>query len=221
MKLSNVAAGLVVVSMFAGCSIFESKPVDYKAGAVQTPALEVPPDLTAPEPDQRYVIPGSNGEASYSEYSRMKTEQPCVSAASAPAAAVPVPAQPATPAARLQESNGIKTIVLNEPFDRSWLKVGLALDHAQIVVTDKDRSKGIFFVAATADKDSKDKKQKQPDYQVVVRENANGSEVTVVDQNGKSDAVSAKLVETIYQNLNQSDRGNGHRQPGDAVRSSR
>jgi uncharacterized lipoprotein len=218
--------------MFAGCGIFERKPVDYKAGAVQTPSLEVPPDLTQPETDQRYVIPGTDGEkaASYSEYSKKKTEQPCVSAASAPAAAMPAPAPvpatgvtPATaPSAKLQESKGIKSILLGEPFDRSWRRVGLALDHARIVTSDKDRSKGIYFVAPIVDKDSNDGKKKQPDYQVVVREKANGSEVTVVDQSGKSDAAAAKIVEVIYQNLDKSDRGNGRRPAGgDAVRSSR
>jgi len=214
--------------MFAGCSIFERKPVDYKAGAVQTPSLEVPPDLTAPETEQRYLIPGTDGEkaASYSEYTRKKTEQPCVSAASAPVAAVAAtttaPAGTSTPSATMQESKGIKSILLGEPFDRSWRRVGLALDHARIVTSDKDRSKGIYFVAPIADKDSKDSKKKQPDYQVVVREKANGSEVTVVDQNGKSDAAAAKLVEVIYQNLDKSDRGNGRRPAGgDAVRSSR
>ena len=220
--------GLIVATMFAGCGIFETKQVDYKAGAVQTPPLEVPPDLTAPETDQRYLIPGAGGEkaASYSDYTRKKTEQPCVSPASAPVAAAPASAPAtataATPSAKLLESNGTKSIQLGEPFDRSWLRVGLALDHARLVTSDKDRSKGIYFVAPLPDKDSKDGKKKQPDYQVIVRENTNGSEVTVVDQNGKSDAASAKLVDVIYQNLDKNDRGNGRRPPrGDAVRSSR
>ncbi len=79
------------MSLLAGCSIFERKPVDYKAGAVQTPSLEVPPDLTVPETEQRYTIPGTDGEkvASYSEYTKRKTEQPCVAPASAPVAASP------------------------------------------------------------------------------------------------------------------------------------
>ena len=199
--------------------MFDRKPVDYKAGAVETPSLEVPPDLTVPETEQRYTIPGTDGEkvASYSEYTK-KTEQPCVNPASAPAAAIPVAAIPApstTPAAKLQENNGTKSILLGEPFDRSWRRVGLALDHARLVTTDKDRSKGIYFVAAAPDKD----KKKQPDYQVTVRENGAGSEVTVVDQNGKSDAETTRLVEVVYQNLDKNNRGDEPRPPrGDAVR---
>lgn len=195
MQVRNIAVGFVAVSLLAGCSIFERKQVDYKAGAIQAPALEVPPDLTVPETEQRYTIPGTDGEkvASYSEYARKAPEQPCVAPASAPAAAAPVPAS----AARLQERNGVKSILLSEPFDRSWRKIGLALESARIAATDKDRSKGIYFIAAAADKD----KKKQPDLQVVIRENSEGCEVSVVDADGKSNAETARLVETIHQNL--------------------
>jgi uncharacterized lipoprotein len=89
------------------------------------------------------------------------------------------------------------------------------LDHARLVTTDKDRSKGIYFVAAAPDKD----KKKQPDYQVIVRESGTGSEVTVVDQNGKSDAETTRLVEVVFQNLDKNNRGDEPRPPrGDAVR---
>jgi len=219
MKSRNIVFVFVAVSLLAGCSIFERKPVDYKAGAVQMPPLEVPPDLTAPETEQRYVIPGTDGEkvASYSEYTR-KTEQPCVNPASAPAAAAPVPQPAPAPTAKLQESNGTKSILLGEPFDRSWRRVGLALDHARLVTTDKDRSKGIYFVAAAPDKD----KKKLPDYQVVVHENAAGSEVTVVDQNGKSSAETTRVVEVLYQNLDKGNSGDQPRPPrGDALRTPR
>jgi uncharacterized lipoprotein len=220
MKLRNIVFGFVAASLLAGCSMFDRKQVDYKAGAVQTPSLEVPPDLTVPESEQRYTIPGTDGEkvASYSEYTKKKIEQPCVNPASAPAAANPAPTTTPMPSAKLQESNGTKSILLGEPFDRSWRRVGLALDHAHLVATDKDRSKGIYFVAAAPDKD----KKKQPDYQVTVRESGTSSEVTVVDQNGKSDAETTRLVEVVFQNLDKNNRGDEPRPPrGDAVRPSR
>ena len=202
--------------------MFDRKPVDYKTGAVQTPSLEVPPDLTVPETEQRYTIPGTDGEkvASYSEYTKKKTEQPCVAPASAPVAATP--AQTATPSAKMQDNKGVKSILLGEPFDRSWRRVGLALDHAKLVTSDKDRSKGIFFVAPAPDKANKDDKKKLPDYQVVVRESGESSEVTVVDSNGKSDADTARMIDVIYQNLDKNDRADERRPPrGDAVRPSR
>lgn len=231
MKLRYVVTGILAASMLAGCSIFEQKPVDYKAGAVQLPPLEVPPDLTVPETEQRYVIPGADGTkaASYSEYAQKRMEQPCVGTASAPAAAgtlaasAPAATGPvsamAAPTASLKEGNGTKSIQLGEPFDRSWRRVGLALDHARLVTTDKDRSKGIYFVAAVPGKDAK---KRQPDYQVVVRENAEGSEVTVVDQSGKGSAETTQLVETIFQNLDKNNGGEGSRpSSGDAVRPAR
>ncbi|MBL8523934.1 MAG: outer membrane protein assembly factor BamC, partial [Betaproteobacteria bacterium] len=35
---------------------------------------------------------------------------------------------------------------VNEPFDRAWRRVGLALDRVGFTVEDRDRSKGLFFV---------------------------------------------------------------------------
>jgi len=191
MQVRNIVLGFAAVSLLAGCSMFDRKQVDYKAGAIQTRPLEVPPDLTVPESEQRYTIPGTDGAkvSSYSEYTRKTAEQPCV----APAA----PVAAAAPTARLKESGGTKSILLGEPFDRSWRKVGLALERARIAATDKDRSKGVYFVAAAPDKD----KKKRPDLQVVVRENAGNSEVTVVDADGKSNAETTRLVETLYRNL--------------------
>ena len=61
-RLLHLAAGLVVglaaIALLAGCSIFERKQVDYKAGAVEAPALEVPPDLTQLARDNRSQVQG-------------------------------------------------------------------------------------------------------------------------------------------------------------------
>ncbi len=127
---------------------------------------------------------------------------------------------------QLKDTATGKAIQINEPFDRSWRRVGLALDSAHIVTTDKDRSKGVYFVSAVQDKD---KKKPHNDYQVTVRESHDGSEVTVVDQNGKSDAETAKLTDVLYRtlgsNLNQDGKAAGDNKSGsrsgDAVRPSR
>lgn len=54
----------------------ESKKVDYKS-AGKLPPLEVPPDLTRPSADDRYVVPDVNpkGSTTYSEYSRERSER--------------------------------------------------------------------------------------------------------------------------------------------------
>jgi len=45
-----------------------------------------------------------------------------------------------------QPKNGQAKLVVNDPFDRAWRRVGLALDRIGFVVEDRDRSRGIFFV---------------------------------------------------------------------------
>jgi outer membrane protein assembly factor BamC len=107
----------------------------------------------------------------------------------------------ATVSVQLKDSATGKVIQINEPFDRSWRRVGLALDSAHVVTTDKDRSKGVYFVAPLSDKGKKDNKKQQNDFQVTVIESPDGSDISVVNQNGKSDAETARLIEILYQNL--------------------
>lgn len=50
------------------------------------------------------------------------------------------------------------TLVINEAFDRSWRRVGLALDRIGFTVEDRNRVEGIYFVRyLSPDKDSKKK----------------------------------------------------------------
>ena len=190
----NVVLGFVALIALAGCStIAEKRQVDYKAGAVQTQPLEVPPDLTVPETEQRYTIPGTDGEkvASYSEYTQQKTEQPCVAAPNTPApatTAVPLPL------AQLREVNGVKSILLAEPFDRCWRRAGLAMDAAGIVATDKDRAKGIYFIPALVKS-----KKKLKDYQITVRDTAQGCEIAVNKGDGERNPETVRLTETLYE----------------------
>lgn len=209
MERTNIVLAVTVLLLLTGCSSFSDKTkLEYKNKAMQMPPLEVPPKLSVPEIEQRYVIPEgeTGGVASYSEYNKQKpAEQPCVAPAAAPApvvaAAVPAPAPaPVVPAPKLQDNNGVKRILLGEPFDRSWRRVGLALDQSRVNVIDKDRSLGIYYVAALkkADKD----KSRSYSHLVTVRENQGGCEVTVTDPNGKSGTVSARVIDSIYQGLN-------------------
>jgi outer membrane protein assembly factor BamC len=70
---------LVLGGGLAACSMPSvdlSKKVDYKS-ANRLPPLEVPPDLTRPGADDRFVVPDINpkGTATYSEYSRERSGQ--------------------------------------------------------------------------------------------------------------------------------------------------
>jgi outer membrane protein assembly factor BamC len=74
--LTLLAAVLLGLS---GCksTLFDGKKIDYKS-ASKTKPLEVPPDLTQPNVDERYVVPDVNpgGTATYSDYARERATQP-------------------------------------------------------------------------------------------------------------------------------------------------
>ncbi len=88
---------------------------------------------------------------------------------------------------------GVRFILLNEPFDRSWRKAGLALERAGIAVGDMDRSKGIYFLKAVG------KDKKADDLQVLVHESNGTTDVTVkegADLHGKE---AARILDALYQ----------------------
>ncbi|MBI4938272.1 MAG: outer membrane protein assembly factor BamC [Nitrosomonadales bacterium] len=74
MRIPGFAALPLLALILAGCGSMdmEGKRVDYKSATVKLPSLEVPPDLTAPGVEDRYVIPegGEENVASYSDYAR-------------------------------------------------------------------------------------------------------------------------------------------------------
>ncbi|MDQ3267196.1 MAG: outer membrane protein assembly factor BamC, partial [Pseudomonadota bacterium] len=116
--------------------------------------------------------------------------------------------------------NGNKIIILNEPFDKSWRKIGLALDQAGIEVKDKDRVSGIYFVSPSKDiakkkswvnnlmfwrndseRKSKDSIEGSARYQVIVRENNAGCEVTVLNQDAGKDIATQRITDLLYKQL--------------------
>jgi len=122
--------------------------------------------------------------------------------------------------AKLTEvAGGGKVILLQETFDKSWRKVGLALDQAGIEVHDKDRANGMYFLSAIKNTPQKkswlaslafwrndDKPAAESDatarYQVTVRASATGSEVGVTNQDGRWDARTQQIIDTLFQQLN-------------------
>jgi len=181
--------GLTAITLLAGCNIFDRKQVDYKAGAVETPALEVPPDLTKSVADQRFSIPAADGTkvAKYSDFTREKSVEPCAVVASAPVVALPV--------TQLLTVGGVRFILVTEGFDRVWRKTGLALEKAGIAVVDMDRSKGLYFLKSV----SKDKKA--ADVQVSVHESNGVSDVTVKEGTNLNGKEAQRVLEVLFQNL--------------------
>jgi outer membrane protein assembly factor BamC len=76
------AAALVVALAVGGCSMsIETKKIDYKS-AGKIPPLDVPPDLTALTPDDRYVVPDvtPRGSATFSAYQQERQGKPATAA---------------------------------------------------------------------------------------------------------------------------------------------
>ena len=130
-----------------------------------------------------------------------ETKSPkAAAAANAAAAAAAAPA----PLARLVKSaDGKATRVdVDEPFDRAWRRVGLALDRGGFTVEDRDRVKGIYFVryldpAYEAKKRaeqgffsrifSSDLKVAAQQFRVVLSTDKTPTTVSVLDGEGKPD----------------------------------
>ena len=121
-------------------------------------------------------------------------------------------ARDAFAAPKLQTSaNGSKTILLGEPFDKSWRKVGLALEQAGLKLEDKDRANGVYFLSVT----ETSKKQgvldklafwrsagsKAVRYQVTVREVSTGAEVAASNDKGVNNPEARRIIEALYSQL--------------------
>jgi outer membrane protein assembly factor BamC len=92
---------------------------------------------------------------------------------------------------------------VDDPFDRAWRRVGLALDRSGFTVVDRDRSSGLYYVRYAdpeADMTKKDRekswlaklmfwkgdeKEKPEQYRIKVVEVAPNSVVSVQDNTGR------------------------------------
>jgi outer membrane protein assembly factor BamC len=109
---------------------------------------------------------------------------------------------------------------VNEPFDRAWRRVGLALDRIGFTVEDRDRSKGLFFVRyIDPEADAKSGGQKswfeklafwrsddpmaRPLYRVSVVDKAGVSDVEVQNSEGKREesATSKRILGLLLDQL--------------------
>ena len=101
---------------------------------------------------------------------------------------------------------------MQEPFDRAWRRVGLALDRVGFTVEDRDRQKGLYFVRYADPEAGMDKKKdgfldklafwrsddvkvKAEQYRVQVRGASDNSEVVVLTKDGNADqSVTARRI---------------------------
>ena len=131
-------------------------------------------------------------------------------AAAASAATLNAP-EPVGMASLREISGGSTIIVVNDAFDRSWRKVGLAIESASLAVEDKDREKGTYFLrpvkleSGWLDKLKfwKSNVDTTRHYRVNVKDGGTSCEVSIIDQDGASNKVSKQMLEAIYKNINQ------------------
>ena len=112
--------------------------------------------------------------------------------------------------ASLREIGGSVVIVMNDPFDRAWRKVGLAIEGASLAVEDKDRDKGIYYLRPLKFERGWWDKLKfwkanadSTHYRVHVKDGGAANVVSVTDQDGTRSSVTKQMIETIYKNINQ------------------
>jgi outer membrane protein assembly factor BamC len=113
--------------------------------------------------------------------------------------------------------DGNEALLLAEPFDRAWRRVGLALDRVGFTVEDRDRQKGLYFVRY-ADPESemaiKDRgiidrmfgsgpKAKPEQYRVQLQSAGQGTEVSILNKEGALDrsSTSRRILALLLEQL--------------------
>ena len=118
-------------------------------------------------------------------------------------------------------ADGGSKLALDDPFDRAWRRVGLALDRVGFTVEDRDRSQGIYYVRyidPETDGDnnvkkgwfsklafwrSNNKKNSADKYQVKVAEVSDASQISVLTKDGATDKseTANKILNLLYEQL--------------------
>ena len=132
-------------------------------------------------------------------------------------------ASPAKARSTLLKAENLSYVQTDEGFDRSWRRVGLALDRIGFTVEDRDRSKGLYYVRYI-DQDieaktkgasegffsklfswgSSDTGKNAQKYRIFVKESGEFSHITVHGEDGKVDAspIAEKILQLLNEQLN-------------------
>ncbi len=129
----------------------------------------------------------------------------------------------AEPRSNLKKAaDGFESLVVPEPFDRAWRRVGLALDRVGFTVEDRDRQSGLYFVRY-ADPDaglekkeeesffsrlafwrsSDSAKGKPQRYRIEVRQIQDDSQVRILDKDGAPDTggTARRILAVLHEQL--------------------
>ena len=115
-------ATAVAAAVLSGCSWFsDSSSVDYKS-AGKLPPLEVPPDLTSPQRDNRYAIPeqAPRSSATLSGYEAERREPAKNPGAATPGAAAQPVLLPQVERIKVERAGTQRWLVVQEPPEKLW-----------------------------------------------------------------------------------------------------
>lgn len=134
------------------------------------------------------------------------------------AALAPAPVAARVNQAEIVKSGNVSSLSMNDSFDRSWRRVGLALDRVGFTVVDRDRTAGTYFVRyadpevmAKNEPGILDKlkfwntgnKDVVEQYRITVKETGGKTAVAVLDKSGTADStpVGTRIVTLLYEQL--------------------
>ena len=122
-----------------------------------------------------------------------------------------------------RSADGSGSLELQEPFDRAWRRVGLALDRVGFTVEDRDRAQGVYYVRyvdpeADSKKSGEDKgfmnklmfwkgsgnnPDASPRYRISVQNSGSLSKIQVLNKDGgvESSDTSRKILNLLFEQL--------------------
>ncbi len=144
--------------------------------------------------------------------------QPKVSAAIDEKSKAVVEIPPASSLARVVRTEGQARVEVNEPFDRAWRRVGLALDRGGFTVEDRDRAKGFYYVRYLDPEYEAREREKQglfskffgrefkveaQQFRVWVQAVGEVTQISVQDREGKPDSsdTAAKIIKQLAEQM--------------------
>jgi outer membrane protein assembly factor BamC len=119
---------------------------------------------------------------------------------------------------RIASVNNAPVVVIDEPFDRAWRRVGLALDRTGFTVEDRDRTQGTYFVRYVAPNQDRaqpgflgrifnfarsEKAEPPLKYRIALRTEGQQTTVSVLNANGapEASANAQRIVQVIADDL--------------------
>jgi outer membrane protein assembly factor BamC len=111
----TVALTALAFGLAACTTVFESDKVDYRS-AKKAPPLDIPPDLTQLQKDNRYAVPDGRGIATASGFQQQRGN----AAAALPAAAGSAVGPVSTEAVRIERAGNQRWLVVKESPEQLW-----------------------------------------------------------------------------------------------------